>query len=761
MIGRFRAAQNWRYPMTQKQEDSKRRLRSAMGILAGVTVLFLIAAGAILSGITRVQQSENRQYLGEISTQCREVFEQRIRGDLSALTGVAVFIRDDIAQEEVVRTLEQENYKNDFLRMGYLDAHGIGTIVDINGSIYRDQDLSDEIFIHSALAGTPSVSPVLADRYADQKIICYAVPVYRADGTVRGVLTATNTLESFAQLVSQPLFGSAGTILLVQQDGTLILASDLGANVHTNFLTHNQFSADVAASLDQALAAHTQYTFSFVHEGQDYWGTVSYVGYNDWFLVGAVPSSILNHGFSRMIAVFIATILVLILLFTALLLLISHIRHDSARQIERLAYYDGVTGAYNANKFSARGMALLRQNRDYALVLLDLHDFKFINASFGFAVGNRLLCAVAALLARHLAPDEVYCRFHADQFSFLLHTQDMDEIVQRVTAIMSEISALHLLPNENYPIASRCGIVVNQTFSDRTDLALLQDRAALALKKVKELQGNQYAFYDDAMLLQARHKNDVEQQMHHALETGEFEAFLQPKYNLQTETVCSAEALVRWRRPDGTLVPPDDFIPIFEQDGFVTQLDLYVLESVCRYQRTWRDLGYPIVPISVNQSRLLFYQEDYLDRVRGIVEQYQIDPHCIMLEVTEGLAVHSIAEIEQVIGGLHEMGFGVSMDDFGSGYSSLNVLRELSIDELKLDRVFLAETEQPGRSEAILKHILRLARDLHITTVCEGVETAAQADMLRALGCDIAQGYYYSRPIEAQAFVRLAFAPDA
>lgn len=746
--------------MTQKQDDSKRRLRGAMGILAGVTVLFLAAAGAILSGITRVQQTENRQYLGEISTQCREVFEQRIRGDLSALTGVAVFIRDDITRDEVVRTLAQENAKNDFLRMGYLDVQGVGTIVDIDGSIYRAQDLSDEGFVRSALAGAPAVSGVLDDRYAEQKIICYAVPVCRADGTVRGVLTATNTLDSFSQLIGQPLFGGAGTTLLVRQDGTLILSSDLGADVHTNFLTHNQFSADAAAGLDQALAAHTQYTFPFVHEGQDYWGTVSYVGYNDWFLIGAVPASILNHGFSRMITVFIVTILVLILLFTALLVLIRNIRQDSARRIERLAYYDGITGAYNANQFAARGMSLLRQRPDYALVLLDLHDFKFINASFGFAVGNRLLCAVSAVLARHLGPDEVSCRLHADQFGFLLHTQDVDEIVRRVRGIMNEISALHLLPNENYPIASRCGIVINQAFSDKTDLALLQDQASLALKKVAPLQGNQYAFYDETMFQQAQHKNDVEQQMRHALEAGEFEAFLQPKYSLQTETVCSAEALVRWRRPDGTLVPPDAFIPIFEQDGFITQLDLYVLESVCRYQRAWLDRGYPIVPISVNQSRLLFYQEDYLERVRGIVEQYQIDPRCIMLEVTEGLAVHSIAEIERVIGGLHEMGFSVSMDDFGSGYSSLNVLRELSIDELKLDRVFLDETGQPGKSEAILKHILHLARDLGISTVCEGVETAAQADMLRALGCDIAQGYYYARPMEAQAFVRLAFSPD-
>lgn len=334
-----------------------------------------------------------------------------------------------------------------------------------------------------------------------------------------------------------------------------------------------------------------------------------------------------------MMFVFIVTILLLIVVFSFLLLYTNHIRHVSTQRIEHLAYYDDITGAYNTHKFMELAAARLGEDKNYALVLLDLHGFKFINASFGFSVGDRLLCGVSDILSRALGADEIY-----------------------------------------------------------------------------------------------------------------YQRF--------------AEALVRWQRPDGSLVPPGDFIPIFEQNGFITQLDLYIFKEVCRTQRRWLDEGLPIVPISVNQSRLLFYQKNYLETVHGLVSKYNLDPKYIIIEVTESLATNKAEEIASVISGLHALGFSVSMDDFGSGYSSLNVLRKLSIDELKLDRDFLSSIELETRSRIILRNILELARELHITTVCEGAETRIQADQLRDMGCDIAQGYFFSRPIDIESFTKLAFGTE-
>ena len=390
---------------------------------------------------------------------------------------------------------------------------------------------------------------------------------------------------------------------------------------------------------------------------------------------------------------------------------------------------------------------LLTEDNNYTLVLLDLHGFKFINSSFGFGVGDRLLCGVSDILSHALGPGEIYYHRFADQFGFLLHTRDEQEIRSRVTKIMDTVSAFELVPGESHPIYCYCGIKVNQTDSQHLNLGLLQDRAAAALAQVKNLHGNQLAFYDHTMLERAQHKNVIEQHMHAALRDREFIAYLQPKYDLHSERIVSAEALVRWKKADGSLVPPGDFIPIFEKNGFITQLDLYILEEVCRAQRAWLDQGLPIVPISVNQSRLLFYQKNYLETVHALVSKYQLDPKYIVLEITESLATGKVEEITSVIDGLHRMGFSLSMDDFGSGYSSLNVL----------DRDFLSATAHEEKSRIILGNILELAHALHITTVCEGVETRPQADQLRDMGCDIAQGYFFSRPIDMTAFAKLAF----
>ena len=182
-----------------------------------------------------------------------------------------------------------------------------------------------------------------------------------------------------------------------------------------------------------------------------------------------------------------------------------------------------------------------------------------------------------------------------------------------------------------------------------------------------------------------------------------------------------------------------------------------MLETVCRLQESWREQGYPILPLSVNQSRLLFYQESYLDVLRRMVKQYGVTPGSIILEVTESIAVEDIDRIASIIVRLHEIGFSVSMDDFGSGYSSLNMLKELAIDELKLDQGFLARTGYEEKSAVIMRSVIRLAQELHMHTVCEGVETEAQVAMLRSLGCDMAQGFYYAKPMDAGRFARLAY----
>ena len=231
--------------------------------------------------------------------------------------------------------------------------------------------------------------------------------------------------------------------------------------------------------------------------------------------------------------------------------------------------------------------------------------------------------------------------------------------------------------------------------------------------------------------------------------------YLQPKYYLKDGSMHSAEALVRWYSSDGVIHYPDEFIPVFEENGFITELDMYMLEEACRKVSQWKQQGYKVSPVSVNQSRVFFYDEEYLDKFHEIVDQYHIDPSLIILEVTESVAMSNLEQVKMVIRKLHKIGFSISMDDFGSGYSSLNTLKDLDIAELKLDKDFLSEQSTSERGKIVIESVIHLAKALSITTVAEGIENDVQLDFMKSICCDIGQGYYFAKPMPAEEFERL------
>lgn len=277
-----------------------------------------------------------------------------------------------------------------------------------------------------------------------------------------------------------------------------------------------------------------------------------------------------------------------------------------------------------------------------------------------------------------------------------------------------------------------------------------------ALDKAKGGHSSTIWFFDTELHKQEELENYIESHMHYALQSGEFKLFLQPKMNLKNDTLSSAEALVRWQTDSGKMIFPNQFIPLFEQNGFCASLDLYMVERACQQIRFWSDKGIEPVPISVNQSKLLFFSEDYVEKLTELLKKYEISARYIILEILEGMALENVDGLNARILQLQEKGFRISLDDFGSGYSSLNTLGKLKINELKLDRDFLmgAESEEQERVRLVMQEIVRMASLLGISTVAEGVETPEDEQLVRSIGCDVGQGYLYSRPLNTADFDR-------
>lgn len=420
----------------------------------------------------------------------------------------------------------------------------------------------------------------------------------------------------------------------------------------------------------------------------------------------------------------------------------------------QLSCYDELTGAYNRTYFCKLLEQKMESRQPWGLIALNIRNFKYINDTYGTYRGDQLLCGITELLRQDLREGELLCRPTADAFYLAVSDCRDQDIRQRIEGLEPRLKALAGELLDGYRLSFYCGAVSSVTSPALSGLQANLNCATVALAHAKHGGDNSVCIYDEAIHRQEQLRQYIEANMHRALEEGEYQIYLQPKMNLHTGRVESAEALVRWQTRDRGLLMPNQFIPLFEENGFCKDLDLYVLEKACQLLKEWTDKGIPPISISINQTKALFVSDDYLDRLLEITARYQVDPRYIVLEILEGLAFENIDQLNDTIARLHAAGFQVSMDDFGSGYSSLNTLGKLHIDQIKLDRMFLMDLKDDQRNAQndVMLLIFALAKKLGVETVTEGVETQADEVLIQSMGCNYGQGYYYSKPIPVREF---------
>ena len=302
-----------------------------------------------------------------------------------------------------------------------------------------------------------------------------------------------------------------------------------------------------------------------------------------------------------------------------------------------------------------------------------------------------------------------------------------------------------------FPIRLKRGIYPVR--KDDTDVNIIIDRANAARKSLNGDEKTMVAMYSDKIVNQMYKVDQIESEMEAAIKNKEFQVFIQPKWDIVHDRIYGGEALVRWIKADGTRIFPDEFIPVFEKNGFVEKLDLYMLEEVCKRLRVLIDSGFSIFPISVNQSRLLLHNPNYVDQIKKILKRYRIPNGYIELEITETVFQDERETMITTMNLLKQQDVQLSMDDFGSGYSSLNMLKDVPFDVIKIDREFFSESITSNSSILILRKIIEMAEGLGIRVLCEGVETKEQVELLKQLGCCYVQGYYYAKPMPMEEFI--------
>lgn len=420
------------------------------------------------------------------------------------------------------------------------------------------------------------------------------------------------------------------------------------------------------------------------------------------------------------------------------------------KALEESIYTDSLTGLLNREGFKAEAVSLLRQYPDnqYCLVEFDIDDFKFLNNSYGYEQGDKLLCALADSIQFKYHKDQLCARIASDDFMIL--AKKTTDLVDDMRRLLKDTLQQEALLNLSEFITYTFGAYEIPEGYGR--IQSVMDKANIAHKNAKTLGKSMTVWYDETFLEKLNWENQLTKRFKRALGHAEFKMYLQSKYSLNDLKIQSAEALVRWEIPGHGIVCPDDFIPLFERNGDIAEIDFYILEKACEFIRNHLDTCGREFSVSVNFSRVTIYQQRCYSTIMEIVDRYQIPHHCIELEITES-AFNGISEvIIQKITNLQEMGFIISMDDFGSGYSSLNLLDKLPIQTLKLDREFLREYGIGEKAKNVISCVTELAHTLDIEVVCEGVEKQEHVDFLKNIGCDYGQGYFFTKPIPQEEF---------
>lgn len=428
------------------------------------------------------------------------------------------------------------------------------------------------------------------------------------------------------------------------------------------------------------------------------------------------------------------------------------------RDEEIYKIYDDLTGLPLLNHFKSEIKDLLTSNRKYALLCFDIDKFKYINEIWSRDTGNDILIEIAGIIRNFITSDERCYRIADDKFAVLLECNSEEELQDKLNALNESYVRMQQTKFEDIKIAIISGVYIVQ---NNMSVNLMIDKANMARRSVKGSFENVVAIYNQNLENLSEREKELESKMAYALEHNEFIPFLQPKFDMLTGEICGAEALARWRTAE-RIVPPAEFIPVFEKNGFIAKLDFIIYEGVFRFIQASMEKGYKVYPISLNVSRGHIKNDNFITEFLALLDAYEVPYDLIELELTESIFMEDFELLSQFISNIRSKNLKVSIDDFGTAYSSLNLLKNIDVDIIKLDKSFIDDFGEQGvssldreirnKDKIIIKNVLTMIKELKFKTIFEGIETAEQMEFLREIGCNYGQGYYFSRPIMLEDF---------
>ena len=729
-----------------------------------ISVIFCVCflAGSILfvSRMMNENEKDNRQFINNAAKQIQVSLSKQIQGDFQTLEGISVTIghSGDIDNASILSILTKINEKNTFIRMGFADVQGNLSLVDIDGKTHV-LNIQNQDFFQHALLGKETISEFFEDSFdPDQLINYYGIPVYNDAHQVKGVLCAVNSEKLIREIISVPLFNKSGYSDILNLEGNIVIRSDNSTEDNSSLQNIKQLKGideEEQKTVRHALTNGSHTTFTYKVNQKEYMAVLQPVIANRWFVISVLPKSVLQQRYLMTAYGIVGIILISSAAFLIFMIQQRRAIIKNNLKMMEFAYQDQVTGMRSYSKFLLDAEEFMKTDHADTFVIwyCDMKKFKYLNDVLGYRVGNDILKGLAEIFKKQ-CEDQPFCRISGDYYTGIMRYQDKPSLLAWYERILDALSERRIQINTQLDIELCFGFYLTKSDNEMM-INDMVNRASMAQKAIKMKPGSSYQFYDEALRKKTLADSLVISEGKQALQKEEFVMFFQPKVNIQQQdTIYGAEVLARWNHPEHGILPPSAFIPQLEASGMIVDLDRYMFAHACAWLRNYLDEGNRI-NLAVNVSRLGILRNDFVEYYTQIKDKYQIPDGLLELEFTESILFGQYELFQTIVGQLHEQGFICSMDDFGSGYSSLNTLKNLPIDTLKLDLEFFKNSLSKKKEQIIVTSVLSMAKQLKVKTIAEGVENEDTLNFLKMSSCNLVQGYIFSKPLPQSEFEKM------
>ncbi len=749
-------------------EQKEDKIVKVYTLIKIATIIVAIVAMIFINHILKNQRDTAEKYLEQSVIQTASNLRGRITasiGELNTISAKLAVQTDKYNDEEISNFLLAHISDYNFHRLVFAYPNGKTIRVQKRIGKLKSTDWSkDERFLRAISGVSVFAETKLSNDTPEKYVNEYGAPIYGKNGKIIGILGAQVYADDYLRILGYNNYNKQGFSYIIDKKGNFLIKPLRDKEKNKNFFDRNiNFHKKTKKEILNYLEDEDKGTFAYTYNGQKYIASFAMIDTTERYVMTIVPLNVLTLHVNRLLL----GLIIIIFFISALLLTLLYYSNNLLRRHEdiiyEIAFTDKITKQDNRNKFVLKARELLDKNlnKKYALISVEITKFKAINELIGMENADKILKDFNEILNNNITPFSTCARDHGSTFT-ILYEYDREEFISKyfVNKILDDAAAY----NKNFmkQIAKNIGVILNSKLKLAFGVYLIKDRtisidqmyekANIAKRSLTDDIKNICKFYDENLRTQILEEKAIEDEMYQALEAKNFQMYLQPKFNLQTKELAGAEALVRWIHPEKGMIAPGYFIPLFEKNGFVTEVDKYIWKQACEFLSQRKKENTKLFPISVNVSRVHMENDAFIDELILLTKKYEIDAKYLELEVTESACFNNEKRFKETICTLKKLGFTVSMDDFGTGYSSLNMLRNLPIDVLKLDRGFIKDTVQDKKGQIVTKSIIEMANKLNMITVAEGIETEEQAEFLKSIGCKIVQGFLYGKPVDAESF---------